>query len=103
MTRKIAAVIQRVTIHKPGSQQREYHASISLEDKDGTDFGVPHNLPSYEAAGNLLQREVKVAYEAVNERKALYDRGKPVRILITVEDEDIAHLGFNATKSEAAK
>lgn len=104
MPRHLLALIKRETISNPNSGDKEHRASLSLADIQGSDFGGPRYFTGYGEVGKRLQAEANVPYGVINDRKPLFDNGRPVRIWIAVEDEDIANLGFdpNMSKQEAA-
>jgi hypothetical protein len=72
------------------------HVSLSLLGADGKEYGLPRYLSGYDEVGNLLQREAGVTYEQLQDRRPVFDRGAPVHLRLTLEnDEQIINLGFN--------
>jgi hypothetical protein len=94
MARRLVAIIRRETRVNARTKNKSHHASFSLEDKDGNEFGLPRYLSDYGQVADLLIREAG-AYEQLNDRAPLYKKGRNVRIHITVDDDAIVNLGFN--------
>lgn len=93
---KAMAVIKEGSYNDERTGNRIFYAELSLRNEAGREYGTPRRLSGYQEAGNLLQREAGVAYEQLQDRSPLYEKGQEVRLLLTLEDEDaIRNLGFD--------
>ena len=103
MPRKLIAVIRRETRVNPRTKNKSYHASFSLEDARGNELGLPIYLANYGEVANVLIREAGVTFEQLNDRAPLYDKGRAVKIRITVDHKAIKLLRIQTDLGDIAR
>ena len=90
------AVVRKETKFDPEKpNDKIYHASLSVLNEDGKEYGLPRYLGEFRDVAVLLRREAGVTHEQLHERFAAYERGEEIRFSLTLESEEaIKHLGF---------
>jgi hypothetical protein len=95
MSIKATVIIKKESFVDANTKVRTFHATLSLLDEAGQEYGAPVRLTGYQQAGDLLQREAGVTYEQMQDRIGLYEKGEDVRLLLTLANEQaIRNLGF---------
>ena len=95
---RATAVIKKETEVDPEkSNDQAYHASLSVLNQDGKQYGLPRYFSEFREVAVLLKREAGVTHEQLHERFASYQRGEEVSIPLTLSDEAIRNLGFDPT------
>jgi hypothetical protein len=95
---RATAVIRKETEVDPEkSNHKAYHASLSVLNEDGKQYGLPRYFREFREVAVLLKREAGVTHEQLHERFASYQRGEEVSIPLTLSDEAIRNLGFDPT------
>jgi len=91
-----AVVKKEIKIDPKRPNEKTYHASLSVLNEDGKEYGLPRYLSEFREVAVLLKREAGVTHEQLHERFAAYERGEAISISLTLEsDEAIKNLGFD--------
>lgn len=72
-----------------------FYPSLALVSEDGTEYGTIY-FSGFDELARVLQREAGVTREVLEDRFIRYDVGEEVQIHMSLEDDQIAHLGFSA-------
>ena len=81
MSIKATAVVKRETKVDPKKPNDEaYHASLSVLNEDGKEYGLPRYLGEFREVAVLLNREAGVTHEQLHERFAAYERGEEISL-----------------------
>jgi hypothetical protein len=94
-------VVARIVKQKyaPAGQDTYFVAELTLLNAEGTEFvGSPRRFPEFKAVADLLHREAATTHEALQKALAVYDSGKPATLTLSLEDEQIQHLGFRSSQ-----
>jgi len=94
VTQKVIAQILKQKYSPPG-QDTYWAAELTLVDEAGREFvGSPRRLPEFKAVADLLHREVGITYEELQTAKTIYESGRPARVRLSLEDDQVKNLGF---------
>jgi hypothetical protein len=97
MSINATAVVKKETRVDPKKpNEKTHHASLSLLNEDGKEYGLPRYLGEFREVAVLLKREAGVTHEQLHERVAAYERGEEISFPLTLESEEaIKNLGFD--------
>jgi hypothetical protein len=97
MSINATAVVKKETRVDPKKpNEKTHHASLSLLNEDGKEYGLPRHLGEFRDVAVLLKREAGVTHEQLHERHAAYERGEEISFPLTLEShEAIKNLGFD--------
>jgi hypothetical protein len=90
-----AVVKKEIKVDPKRLNEKAYHASLSVLNEDGKEYGLPRYLSEFREVAVLLKREAGVTHEQLHERFAAYERGEEIRFPLTLSDEAIKNLGFD--------
>ena len=77
MSIQATAVVRKETKVDPKKpNEKAYHASLSVLNKHGKEYGLPHYFGEFRDVAVLLKREAGVTHEQLHERRAAYERAK---------------------------
>jgi|GEM_PF-5884688 len=94
MSQKIVAQIAKQKYSPPG-RDPYWCTELSLLNEAGEEIvGSPRRLEEFQAVADLLTREARVPYEALQHAKVIYEAGKPAKISLNLEADQIKNLGF---------
>jgi hypothetical protein len=96
MSIKATAVVKKETKADPKKpNENTHHASLSVLNEDGKEYGLPRYLSEFRDVAVLLKR-AGVTHEQLHERHAAYERGEEISFPLTLESsEAIKNLGFD--------
>lgn len=98
MPKTITARIVKQKYAPPG-RDSYFVAELTLVNSDGIEFvGSPRRFPEFKAVADLLCREAATTHEALQGAFAVYESGKPATLTLSLDDEQIQHLGFRTSK-----
>jgi hypothetical protein len=97
MSINATAVVKKETKVVPKKpNEKAHHASLSLLNEDGKEYGLPRLLSEFRDVAVLLKREAGVTHEQLHERHAAYERGEEISFPLTLDsDEAVRKLGFD--------
>lgn len=96
MSMKFTALVKREEWLDARTGNKSFHASLSLLNEAGEQYGPARYFSGYEELGKLLKREASVTHQQLKDFYPVYQRGQTVQLRLTLEsDEAIKHLGFD--------
>jgi hypothetical protein len=100
MSTNVIATIRKEERADPNTGNCIFYPSLALVSEDGTDYGRIY-FNGFDELARVLQREAGVTREVLEDRFIRYDIGEEVQIQMSLDNDQIACLGFSPFRQAA--